>query len=114
MRIVELGSLDSREISQFGSVGFSLATIGVLKPGHVSVLELAPGGVVGRHPAVGGQVLVVLDGTATVSGGYDGPSEVAVGQAVVWESGEDHETRSETGLTALVLEGAWERGPADG
>ncbi|WP_426243973.1 hypothetical protein [Nocardioides sp. LHG3406-4] len=111
MRILELESLDSREITQFASVGFTLSTIGVLKPGHVSVLTLAPGGVVGRHPAVGVQLLIVLAGSATVSGSHGAPARVEGGQAVVWEAGEDHETRSEAGLTALVLEGAWERGP---
>jgi quercetin dioxygenase-like cupin family protein len=111
MRILELGSMDFREISQFDSTGFSVAAIGVLKPGHVSLLRLEAGGVIGRHPAVGVQLLVVLDGRAKVSGEYGVPAEVTPGQAVVWEPGENHETRSENGATALVVEGSWESGP---
>jgi quercetin dioxygenase-like cupin family protein len=112
MRIVEFGNLESREITQFGSIGFSASPVGVLKPGHVTVLRLEAGGVIGRHPAVGGQLLAVVDGSATVSGEHGPPAEIAPGQAVMWEPGESHETRSETGATALVVEGAWERAPA--
>ena len=43
--------------------------------------------------------------TATVSG-HDGVAvEIGPGQAAVWEPNEPHETRSEHGLTALVVEG---------
>jgi hypothetical protein len=50
-------------------------------------------------------VLAVLEGSGEVSGA-DGVGEpVAAGEAVYWVAGEEHETRTETGLTALVLEG---------
>lgn len=112
MRVIDLRAVETRPIQQFGSEGYSLGTLGVLRPGHVAYLTLEPGGVVGRHPAVGTQVLVVLSGSARVSGGAGGvPAQVEPGLAVMWEPGEDHETRTDEGLTALVLEGEWERGP---
>jgi hypothetical protein len=46
--------------------------------------------------------------------GADGILEpIAAGQAVFWAEGEEHETTSEDGLTALILEGRsveWFRG----
>ena len=64
-----------------------------------------PRGVIGRHPAAGRQLLAVVSGDATVSG-HDGVAvEIGPGQAAVWEPNEPHETRSEHGLTALVVEG---------
>jgi hypothetical protein len=40
-----------------------------------------------------------------VSGADGVLAPVAAGQAVFWEQGEEHETRSAEGLTALILEG---------
>jgi hypothetical protein len=51
------------------------------------------------------QILAVVEGSGEVSGA-DGISEAIVaGEAVYWAQGEEHETRTKTGLTALVLEG---------
>ena len=110
MRIIDLESLPGREIAQFDSLGFAVAPLGVLTPGHVSILRLKPGGVIGRHPSVGTQVLVVVEGSASVSGASGEYAKIRAGQAAVWSPGEDHETRSETGLTAVAIEGSWERG----
>ena len=66
---------------------------------------------IGRHPAAGRQLLVVLEGDATVSGGSEGdgdPVAIGPGQAAVWEPYEPHETRTTGGLTALVVEGELE------
>jgi quercetin dioxygenase-like cupin family protein len=71
---------------------------------HVVVIEVAPGGVVARHPAVVRQLFAVLSGSGWVSGA-DGERElIRAGEAVLWEPGEEHESGSEKGLTALVVE----------
>jgi quercetin dioxygenase-like cupin family protein len=80
-------------------------TISSGAPFQAAVFRVAPGGRVARHPASYPQILAVLDGSGTVSGpaGVDEPIEA--GEAVFWQAGEEHETKTETGLTALIIEG---------
>ena len=74
-------------------------------PVQAAVFRLAPGGRIARHPATVPQILAVLDGSGSVSGG-DGEAEpIDAGEAIFWSAGEVHEIVSENGLTALVLEG---------
>jgi quercetin dioxygenase-like cupin family protein len=74
-------------------------------PVQAAVFRLRPGGRIARHPAAVPQILAVLDGDGTVSGADGSPVPVSAGDAVYWAAGEEHETVSEHGLTALVLEG---------
>jgi quercetin dioxygenase-like cupin family protein len=74
-------------------------------PFQAAVFRLAPGGRIERHPASVPQILAVLEGSGEVSG-TDGVLEpIAAGEAVFWQEGEEHETVSATGLTALIVEG---------
>jgi quercetin dioxygenase-like cupin family protein len=74
-------------------------------PFQAAVFRVAPGGRIARHPATYPQILAVLDGSGEVSGpdGLDEP--IGAGEAVFWDAGEDHETKSAAGLTALIIEG---------
>jgi len=74
-------------------------------PFQAAVFRVAPGGRIARHPAGYPQILAVLDGSGSVSGpsGVDEPIEA--GEAVFWQAGEDHETKTADGLTALIIEG---------
>jgi quercetin dioxygenase-like cupin family protein len=74
-------------------------------PFQAAVFRIAPGGRIARHPASIPQILAVLEGAGEVSGA-DGVAEpIAAGEAVFWRAGEEHETTSTSGLTALILEG---------
>jgi quercetin dioxygenase-like cupin family protein len=100
MRRVELGG--EREVTAAGSLsawGRRLA-----KEAHVVVIEVGPGGVVGRHPAVVAQLYVVVRGSGWVSGGEGGREPIGAGEAVLWEAGEEHESGSDQGMTAIVVE----------
>ncbi|KRB46063.1 hypothetical protein [Terrabacter sp. Root181] len=105
MRILDLTDLTGRPVSDFGSEGFSVAGLARGSDTHVVVLALEHGGIIGRHPAVGRQLLLLVAGDALVSGDDGVLVELAVGHAAVWDPGESHETRSATGMTALVVEG---------
>jgi quercetin dioxygenase-like cupin family protein len=74
-------------------------------PFQAAVFRLAPGGRIVRHPAAIPQLLAVLEGGGWVSGGDGGEEAIRAGEAVVWAEGEEHETRTDEGLTALILEG---------
>lgn len=105
MRILDLAALPRRPIEAHGSRGFSVGAFGLGADTHLVAVSLAPGGVIGRHPAVGRQLLVVLSGDAEVIGSDGTSSALSPGQAAVWEPGESHETRSRGGLSAMIVEG---------
>jgi len=108
MRIISLFGSSPVEIHAHGSVGFTLSPVVKGDDVVVVTVRLAPGGRIGRHPAVGRQVLAVLEGEGIVSGDDAVEQVLRPGQAAVWEPGEAHETRTVTGLTALVIEGTME------
>jgi quercetin dioxygenase-like cupin family protein len=71
---------------------------------QAAVFRLAPGGRIARHPATVPQLLAVLEGSGRVSGADGEAIELGPGDAVFWAAGEEHETVTDGGLTALVLE----------
>lgn len=73
-------------------------------PVQAAIFRLAAGGRIARHPAAAPQLLAVLEGEGHVSGGDGAEEPIRAGEAVFWSEGEEHETRSEAGLVALVLE----------
>ena len=100
MRRVELRG--EREVTAPGSLG---ARVRRLAPSaHVVVIEVGPGGVVARHPAASAQLFAVVSGDGWVSGADGAREAIAAGQAVLWEPGEEHESGSDEGMTALVVE----------
>jgi hypothetical protein len=100
MRRVELGG--EREVTAPGSLS---ARVRRLAPqAHVVVIEIGADGVVARHPAVVPQLFVVVRGSGWVSGAEGGRQPIAAGEAVLWEQGEEHESGSDEGMTALVVE----------
>jgi quercetin dioxygenase-like cupin family protein len=71
---------------------------------HAVVIEIAPGGVVARHPTVVPQLFVVVSGSGWVSGADGEREAIRAGKAVLWVQGEEHESGSDEGMTALVVE----------
>ena len=96
-----LGALPSREIDHFSSSGFRHTRV-AQGDVHVSLVELD--GVIGGHEAVSRQLLVVVRGRVTVAA-RDEIAELASGEAVRWEEGEWHETRSLEPSTIVIVEG---------
>lgn len=74
-------------------------------PFQAAVFRVAPGGRIARHPATYPQILAVLGGSGQVSGASGVDEPIGAGEAVYWESGEEHETKTAAGLTALIIEG---------
>jgi hypothetical protein len=73
-------------------------------PVRAAIFRLAPNGRLQRHPATLPQILAVLEGSGRVSGSEDEFQPIGPGEAVFWVAGEEHETETDTGLTALILE----------
>ncbi|MGU3647064.1 hypothetical protein ACLBXX_19065 [Microbacterium sp. C23T] len=104
MRILDATGLPDRMIGAHGSTGFTLGHVGYGV--HAIIVRLDAGGRIGRHPAVRAQLLIPLAGHALVSGdAAAAPVEIRPGEAVLWDGGESHETTTQNGLTAVILEG---------
>jgi len=92
------------KITQHDSAGATIAGVarasGVVR---IALLHLDAGGVVGMHPAVGPQLFLVVAGEGVVRVEAESRS-IAVGQAALWEDAELHETTSDNGLTAVIVE----------
>jgi quercetin dioxygenase-like cupin family protein len=104
MRLFRFDAALGREIAQFGS--HDAVMVGIQRGDSVfqlGCLHLGVGGVLGRHPAGTRQLLLVVAGEGWVSAGED-RRPISVGQAAYWEPGEEHETTTESGLMALILE----------
>jgi quercetin dioxygenase-like cupin family protein len=72
---------------------------------QAAIFRFEAGGRLARHLTTFPQIFAVLDGSGEVSGA-DGVGEpIAVGEAVFWSQGEEHELKSADGLTVLVIEG---------
>lgn len=104
MRTLDLRDLDLKPVYRFGSEGFALARL-ASGENHVALAELAPDGCIAPHRAMSRQLLVVLSGSATVYGEDGRQATIRRGQAVIWDSGELHETRTSAGLVAMIIEG---------
>jgi quercetin dioxygenase-like cupin family protein len=74
------------------------------RPVKAAIFRFAPHGRLRRHPATQPQILAVLEGSGRVSGADGEFQPIAPGEAVFWLAGEEHETETATGLTALILE----------
>jgi quercetin dioxygenase-like cupin family protein len=104
LRVIDIGPDRARAVDSLGSRG--LRALGLVRDEAVAVtvLHVAAGGEIGRHPAPVEQLFVVASGRGAVSGGDGTWQPVAAGQAVVWEAGEEHTTRADEDLTAVVVE----------
>ena len=81
------------------------ASISDGSPVQAAIFRVAPGGRIVRHPAAYPQILAVLEGSGDVSGANGEGEPIAIGEAVFWRAGEEHEPTSRRGLTALIIEG---------
>ena len=106
MKLFRFDAAVARPITQFGSAGAAIAPVARLGPGAVQLgcMHLAAGGHIGRHPASGAQLFLVVAGAGWVAGADGARVPVSAGAAAFWEPGEEHESGTEHGLTALVLE----------
>lgn len=102
MRVISLSDLNTRKTTHFGSQGFGI--LPMTPDAHVALATLSPGGRIGRHPAAVDQCLVVVAGDAHVSGEDGIPHLVGPGSAALWAAGESHETCSQNGLSALIVQ----------
>src|SRR3954447_12425463 len=71
-------------------------------------MYLPANGLIGRHRTQVQQLFAVITGDGEAFAGDDQRRILGPGIAVVWDPGEDHEVRTEHGLTAICVEGEFE------
>ncbi|UNP78199.1 cupin [Bacillus nitratireducens] len=104
MKIFDFSAEVGKHISAFQS-NFIMAKI-LNHQGniHIGAMHLQENGIIGYHEAVVSQLLLIVDGEGYVCGADKEKVKVEAGQAVFWEKGELHETSTEKGLMAIVIE----------
>jgi quercetin dioxygenase-like cupin family protein len=105
VRVLDFDAGRAFAISGFGSRSARASPL-TLPDGdaHVVCLRIGAGGVLGRHPASVAQIFVVVEGEGWVSGTDGRRVAVTAGKAVYWEAGEEHESGTDSGMTAIVVE----------
>jgi len=95
-----------KRISKFNSNFIISRVIQTDKATNIGCINLEENGVVGYHQAVVPQLLMVIHGEGYVRNDKEEYFKVQPGDAVFWGKDEWHETKSDKGLTAIVIESA--------
>jgi quercetin dioxygenase-like cupin family protein len=106
MRLFRFDASAGHAITAFDSANVVMSGI-QRRSGHYQIgcMHIGAGGVVGHHQAVGPQLFLVVAGEGWVRGETEARQRVSAGRAAFWSDGEWHESGSEHGMTAIVLEG---------
>jgi len=73
---------------------------------RVQTVRFEPDGTIGRHPTGVGQVFAVVEGAGWVSCADGVRVDVGVGDVVVWDTGEDHDSGTATGMLVCIVQAA--------
>lgn len=105
MEIVNLRGADGHSIGKFESKGALHRPVAHTEgDSSLGLITLEADGVLGRHPAVGDQLFIVINGEGWVAGEDETRTDIKAGEAALWRAGESHESGTRTGMTALVVE----------
>jgi quercetin dioxygenase-like cupin family protein len=106
MKLFRFEAAVGREIDAYGSVQLVMSSILRLSgDAHIGCMHIGAGGVVGYHQATEPQLFLVVQGVGWVRGAEDRRVKLSAGQAAWWAAGEWHESGSDEGMVAIVIEG---------
>ncbi|WP_137790218.1 cupin [Bacillus sp. E(2018)] len=104
MEIFQFTKESGTQISKFNSDFVMSRIIKTEKPTHIGCVHLDAGGVIGYHQAVIPQLLLVVNGEGEVCGEDKIMHKIHTGEAAFWIKDEFHETFTQSGLTAIIIE----------
>ena len=104
MKIYRFDRNVGHSVDRFESNFIMSRIANIKKETMIGCMHLEENGVIGYHKAVVSQLLLIVSGEGWVSGSDQLKVKVKVGDAVFWEKGEEHETVTDTSLTAIVIE----------
>ncbi|MDN9012109.1 cupin domain-containing protein [Brevibacillus laterosporus] len=94
-----------KSITHYDSLHLIMSRIGKLPADtYMNCAYLSPQGKIGYHQATLPQLLLVLSGDGWVRTDTSDYVYVQSGDAVYWDSGEWHETITESGMVSIILE----------
>lgn len=104
MKIFKFDAGAGQPITMYDS-NFIMSRIAITEqPTRIGCMYLGESGVVGYHEATVPQLLLVVSGEGWVLGKEGEKTRITQGEAAFWERGEGHETTTDSGLTAIVIE----------
>ena len=96
-----------KKIDRYDSSGFVISKVAHLfDEAVINCAYLDSGGVIGYHQTTLPQLFLVVQGKGWVRGESTERSSIQADQAAFWEKGEWHESGTETGMTAIFIEGS--------
>lgn len=104
MKIIQMDEIEGKCITQYDSEFIMRKILMTKKPTHIGIMHLDQGGVVGYHDATVPQILLIIEGKGWVRAGTGDQVNVVAGDVIAWEKGEGHETSTDSGLKAIVIE----------
>jgi len=104
MKLFKFDKSNGKQISKFNSDFIMSRITQTTKAAHIGCMHLDENGIVGYHQAVSPQLLLIVSGEGLVRGEQEEYFKVEAGDAVSWNKGEWHETKTDTGLMAIVIE----------
>ncbi|MCI0768228.1 MULTISPECIES: hypothetical protein [Bacillus] len=104
MEIYQFKKEAGKKIEKFNSDFIMSRIIQTQKAAHIGCMHLDENGMIGYHQAVIPQLLLIVNGEGSVRGEKEEFIKVQSGDAVFWEKGEWHATKTNIGLTAIVIE----------
>ena len=106
MKIFRFDPEVGKSIDAYNSSGFVISRIAHLFDEAVlNCAYLEANGVIGYHQAVIPQLFLVVQGEGWVRGESPERTSIQAGQAAYWEKGEWHESGTEMGMMAIIIEG---------
>ncbi|ULO06555.1 cupin [Paenibacillus sp. 19GGS1-52] len=105
MKIYDFTKEAGKSIEAFGSQQLIMSRIlSESYSAHVGCMHLGEKGVIGWHQAPVAQLFLVVNGEGWVRAGQTAEVPISVGYAAYWTQGEWHETRTDQGLIAIIIE----------
>lgn len=104
MEFYSFNKNSGKQISKYNSDFIISRIVQINKAASIGCMHLDKDGIVGLHQAAVPQLLLVLNGEGYVRNHTEEYVKVQSGDAVFWEKDEWHETKTDLGLTAIVIE----------
>lgn len=104
MEFYSFSKENGKKIAHFNSDFIMSRIIQTDKTTQIGCMHLEKNGIVGYHQAVTPQLMLVLNGEGYVRNEIEEYYKVQAGNAIFWGKGEWHETKTDKGLTAIVIE----------
>ena len=105
MEIYNFKKTCGKRITHYSSDFVMTKILQTSEAASIGVMYLEENGIVGYHQAMTPQLLLIVSGAGFVSVDQEEYVQVGEGDAIFWQHGEWHETKTETGMTAVVIEG---------